>query len=141
MSLIEQIPKKATKPNEEISDFLSTQLENENFGDISAKEKKNLLSYHKSQRHMFINLLKNPLSTYPIKNAYCMDFGSWESGIFDTTHDDFMNSAESGFFCLYCNFTIWQPLVKGKNKNWSLMIHLLNSVRSSVRNNYPWWRI
>ena len=45
---------------------------------------------------MFINVLKNPLSTHPIKNAYFgMDFGSWESGIFDATHDDFMHSAES----------------------------------------------
>ena len=26
-----------------------------------------------------------------------MDFGYWESGIFDTAHDNFIHSAESGF--------------------------------------------
>ena len=47
---------------------------------------------------MFINVLKNPLSMHPIKNAYFgMDFGSQESGIFDATHDNFMHSAKSCF--------------------------------------------
>ena len=48
---------------------------------------------------MFINLIKNPLSTHPIKNVYFgMSFGSWKSGIFDANHNYFMHSAESGFF-------------------------------------------
>ena len=117
LSLIEQISKKATKSNKDISDFLSNCLENENIGAIFAKENNILLFYHKYQIQMYINRLKNPLSTHSIKNDYFgMDFGSWESGIFGATHDDFMHSAESFLFCFITN-SLYDGLHLKKQEN------------------------
>ena len=70
-----------------------------------------------------------------------MDFGSWKSGIFDATHDDFMHSAESGLF-VYMSDALYQGLKPKERDNFEDAVKpLLNSIQCSVRSDYPRWRI
>ena len=98
MSLIEFLSWKTTLSDSQFMRYLSNQKSHLK-PKLTSKEEKQSFAYPTRQREMFTKILNNPYSTHPIKNTYSnIDFGSWKSGIFDTTHDDFMHSAESGLF-------------------------------------------
>ena len=44
-------------------------------------------------------ILSYPFTQHAVRNAFDeVDFGSWSSGIYTATFDDFMHSTESGLF-------------------------------------------
>ena len=100
------------------------------------------MKYFRKQKQMFNLILSKPFTTHPVLSAFIdMDFGAWKSGVYDATFDDFMHSCEEGLM-ENIGTTLFDGLVSSEaEKVESLMIPLLMSSRSSVRNAYPRWRL
>jgi len=87
-------------------------------------------------------ILQHPFTQHAIRNAFDgVDFGSWESGIFKATFDDFMHSTESGLF-EYVADLVFDGLTKTEKQDVETLIRsFLLPVRSSVKITYPRWRL
>jgi hypothetical protein len=100
------------------------------------------MRYFRKQKQMFNIVLSKPYTTHPVLSAFHgIDFGAWKSGVYDATFDDFMHSCEEGMM-ENIGTTLFDGLVTSEaEKVESLMIDMLTSTRSSVRNTYPRWRL
>ena len=101
-----------------------------------------IMKYLRKQKQVFNTILSRPFTSHPVFSAFAdIDFGSWESGVYDATFDDFMHSAEEGLI-ENIGTTLFDGLVSSESeKIESLMIPLLTSVRSSARNTFPRWKL
>ena len=108
----------------------------------NTKEKKVIENYLKRQQQMNSQILQYPFTQHALRNAFDeVDFGSWNSGIFTATFDDFMHSTESGLF-EYIGDLVFDGLTKTEKVDLEVVIRkFLLSARSSVRSNYPRWRL
>jgi hypothetical protein len=108
-----------------------------------AKQRKSMvMRFLMRQSSMYSGILKRPFTTHPINNAFAgIFFGAWTSGLFAATFDDFMHSAESGLL-MYIGTAIFGGLqLKERESLESKIKPLLSSSRSSIRSDYPRWRV
>jgi hypothetical protein len=100
------------------------------------------MKYLKRQSLMFTRILKRPYTSHAIKNAFDgISFGAWTSGLYEAAFDDFMHSAESGLL-MYIGTAIFGGLqLKERELLESKINPLLTSSRSSIRSDYPRWRV
>jgi Plavaka transposase len=125
-----------TSPDE----FIKIANEYSNSG--SNTENKIIENYLKRQQQMNSQILQYPFTQHALRNAFDeVDFGSWSSGIFTATFDDFMHSTESGLF-EYIADLVFDGLTKTEKQDLETIIRkYLLSARSSVRSTYPRWRL
>jgi hypothetical protein len=109
---------------------------------VDAKEKKVIENYLKKQQQMNSQILQYPFTQHAIRNAFDeVDFGSWSSGIFTATFDDFMHSTESGLF-EYIADLVFDGLTKSEKQELETITrNFLVCARSSVRSTFPRWRL
>ena len=127
----------ALTPNDKLIEIANQYSSNGN-----NKEKKVIENYLKRQQQMNSQILSYPFTQHAVRNAFDeVDFGSWSSGIFKATFDDFMHSTESGLF-EYVADLVFAGLTKTEKQDLESVIRtFLLSVRSSVRSTYPRWRL
>lgn len=100
------------------------------------------LRYLKRKKEMNMDLLSRPFTSHRLSSAFAgIHFGAWECGIFDATFDDFMHSAESGVLMSVGQTTFDGLQPKQRLEVEHKMQTLLKGIRSSVREDYPRWRI
>ena len=101
-----------------------------------------VLTYMKRVRKMNSTFLEHPYGCYAIDNAFSnIDFGGWSAGIYEASIDDFMHSTELGMIKSICS-VIYDGLQKKEKETLeSLIAAKLSHVQSSVRANYPRWRL
>ena len=100
------------------------------------------MKYFRRQKQMFNSILSRPFTAHPVISAFHgIDFGSWTSGVYDATFDDFMHSFEEGMM-ENIGSTLFDGLVPSESEAVeTLMIPLLTSARSSARSTFPRWRL
>jgi hypothetical protein len=91
---------------------------------------------------MYKRILNRPYTSHAVKNAFeGMDFGTWSGGVYDATFDDFMHGAELGLLT-YIGTSIFGGLQPKESELLESKIRpLLTAIRSSVRSDYPRWRV
>jgi hypothetical protein len=100
------------------------------------------LSYLKRVRKMNSTFLEHPYGCHAVDNAFAkIDFGGWSAGIYEATIDDFMHSTELGMIKSICSVVYDGLQKKEKETLESLITAKLSNVQSSVRSNYPRWRL
>ena len=91
---------------------------------------------------MNVKLLNRPFTTHPIEGAFSgINFGSWVGGIYEATFDDFMHSGESGVLTYVGEATFNGLQPKAREAVEKKIQKLLIGIRSSVREDYPRWRL
>jgi hypothetical protein len=108
-----------------------------------AKETSSLeMKYLRRHQQMYSKILNRPYTSHSINNAFDgIDFGAWQSGIYEATFDDFMHSAESGLMA-YIGTAIFGGLQpKEKEVVEGQIRAVLIGPRSSLRKDYPRWRL
>jgi hypothetical protein len=100
------------------------------------------MKYLRKRRTMFKRILNRPYTSHAVKNAFDeMDFGSWSGGVYEATFDDFMHGAELGLLT-YIGTSIFGGLQPKECDSLESKIRpLLTAIRSSVRSDYPRWRV
>jgi hypothetical protein len=100
------------------------------------------MKYLRKRRDMFKRVLNRPYTSHAVNNAFeGMDFGSWSGGVYDATFDDFMHGAELGLIT-YIGIAIFGGLKPKECESLESKIRpMLTSIRSSVRREYPRWRV
>jgi len=99
-------------------------------------------SYLKRVRKMNSTFLEHPYGCYAVENAFAnIDFGGWSAGIYEATVDNFMHSSELGMIKSICSVVYDGLQKKEKETLESLISAKLGHLKSSVRPNYPRWRL
>lgn len=98
--------------------------------------------YLTRQQQMNKQILSHPFTQHAINNAFeDIDFGSWSSGIFAASFDDFMHSTESGIF-EYLGEVVYHGLTASEKDEFTVKVrNLFIPPRSSSRSNFPRWNI
>ena len=112
--MIQSLSRKATRSDEDLSKILSTEINISSESVSSTEEGENFCISQTTERYVYEDLEKS-YSTHSIENVYFdMDFGSWNAGIFDATHDHFMHSAENGLFVYVANILFEDLQIKNR---------------------------
>ena len=140
---VDDSTKSCTTVSAELLSHLSFRatLSDEDLIEISEGDK-TALSYMKRVRKMNSTFLEHPYGCYAIANAFSdIDFGGWSAGIYEATVDDFMHSTELGMIKSICSVVYDGLQKKEKEALESLITAKLGHIQSSVRANYPRWRL
>ena len=131
----------ATMSDQDLSKIIDDDLSIVN-KDRARRSTSTEMKYLRKRRKMFTRILNRPYTSHAVKNAFAgIDFGSWSGGVYDATFDDFMHGTESGLLT-YIGTSIFGGLQPKECESLESKIRpLLTATRSSVRSEYPRWRL